>query len=173
VRLPARIVARPNCADILIFLGLGVLLGFLMALVLCGQPANAQERKSFVVPFHTVRGLILLDGQLNGKAAVLLFDTGANISIVDYRAAGFPALKLDVLRSTGKTGAEGTCITREVSKLSLGLRSWFARRTCLMDLSDASKRMGAQIDGFIGTDVLSEFRAVRIDYKAQTLTLED
>jgi hypothetical protein len=41
-----------------------------------------------------------------------------------------------------------------------------------MDLSDASKRMGAKIDGFIGTDVLSEFRAVRIDYKAQAVTLE-
>lgn len=41
-----------------------------------------------------------------------------------------------------------------------------------MNLSDASKRMGAQIDGFMGTDVLSEFRAVLIDYKTHTLELE-
>lgn len=133
--------------------------------------AHAQERKTFTVPFHTVRGMILLDGQLNGKPAVFLLDTGANISIVDYRVAGFPALKLDALRSTGRTGAEGDCATREVSKLSLGLRSWFARRTCLMDLSDASKRVGAQIDGFIGQDILAEFSAVRIDYKAHVLEL--
>ena len=143
----------------------------LVFLLFC-LPAHAQERRTFTVPFHVVNGMILLDGQLNGKPAVFLLDTGANISIVDYRAAGFPALKLDVLRSTGKTGAEGDCLTRKVSKLSLGLRSWLARRTCLMDLSDASKRMGAQIDGFIGTDVLAEFSAVRIDYKAQTVTLE-
>jgi hypothetical protein len=138
----------------------------------CGT-AHAQERKVFTVPFHTAHGMILLDGQLNGKPAVFLLDTGANISLVDYRAAGFPALKLDVLRSTGRTGAEGNCVTREVSKLSLGLRSWLSRRTCLMDLSDASKRMGTKIDGFIGADLLSTFSAVRIDYKAQTVTLED
>jgi len=135
--------------------------------------ANAQERRAFVVPFHTVRGMILLDGQLNAKPAVFLLDTGANISIVDYRAAGFPALKIDALRSTRGTGAEGDCLTREIPKLSLGLRSWLARRTCLMDLSDASKRTGAQVDGFIGQDILSTFSAVRVDYKAQTVTLEN
>ena len=117
--------------------------------------------------------MILLDGQLNGKPAALLLDTGANVSIVDYRAAGFPALKLDALRSTGKTGAEGDCLSREIPKLSLGLRSWLARRTCLMDLSDASRRMGTRVDGFIGADVLGEFSAVRIDYKAQTVELQN
>lgn len=45
-------------------------------------------------------------------------------------------------------------------------------RVWVMDLSDASKRIGAKVDGFIGTDVLSEFSAARIDYKAQTVTLE-
>jgi hypothetical protein len=40
-----------------------------------------------------------------------------------------------------------------------------------MDLSDASKRVGAQIDGFIGQDILAEFSAVRIDYKAHVLEL--
>ena len=117
--------------------------------------------------------MILLDATVNSKPAALLLDTGANNSIVDYRAAGFPALKLDALRSTGKTGAEGDCLTREIPKLSLGLRSWLARRTCLMDLSDASKRMGTQIDGFIGQDLLREFSAVGIDYKNGMLAFEE
>ena len=144
----------------------------LLVVLLLAVSLHAQERRTFVVPFHIARGMILLDGQVNGKPAVLLLDTGANNSIVDYRAAGFPALKLDALRSAGKTGAEGDCLTREIPKLSLGLRSWLVRRTCLMDLSDASKRMGTRIDGFIGQDVLQEFSAVRIDYKAHTLELE-
>jgi hypothetical protein len=114
----------------------------------------------------------LLDGQLNGKPAVFLLDTGANNSVVDYRAAGFDGLKLDALRSTGSAGAEGACIVREV-KISLEHRSWLNRRVCIMNLSDVSRRMGAPIDGFIGTDMLAEFRAVRIDYKAQTVMLED
>ena len=114
----------------------------------------------------------MLDGQLNGKPAVFLLDTGANNSVVDYRAAGFGSLKLDALRATGSAGAEGDCIVREV-KLSLEHRSWLNRSVCVMDLSDASKRMGTKIDGFIGADLLSTFSAVRIDYKAQTVTLED
>src|SRR5712692_6465693 len=89
----------------------------LLALLLC-QPIHAQERRTFTVPFHTVRGLILLDGKLNDKPAVFLLDTGANNSVMDYRAAGFDSLKLDALRSTGSAGAEGACIVREV-KLSL------------------------------------------------------
>ena len=66
---------------------------------------------------------------------------------------------------------EGACAVREV-KLSLEHRSWLNRRVCVMDLSDVSRRMGARIDGFIGQDVLTEFSAVRIDYKTHTLELE-
>jgi hypothetical protein len=144
---------------------------FLLLLVVLAV-AHAQERKTFAVPFHTVRGMILLDGQLNGKPAVFLLDTGANNSVVDYRAAGFDTLKPDKLRSTGGTGAEGDCIVREV-KLSLEHRSWLNRRVCLMDLADVSRRIGTRVDGFIGQDILGTFSAVRIDYKAHTVTLEE
>jgi hypothetical protein len=98
--------------------------------MLC-PPAHAQERK-YVVPFHTVKGLILLDGKLNDKGAVFLLDTGANNSVLDYRAAGFPNEKLEILRSTGSAGAEGACTVREV-KLSLEHRSWLGRRVCVRD----------------------------------------
>jgi hypothetical protein len=133
---------------------------------------HAQERKTYTIPFHTVRAMILLDGQINGQPAVFLLDTGANNSIVDYRAAGFISFKLVPLRSTGSTGAEGGCIMRDV-KLSLEHRSWFGRKVCIMDLSDISRRMETRIDSFVGQDILSEFSAVRIDYKAHTVTLED
>jgi hypothetical protein len=50
MRLPARIVKCPKCgerfscdSDVLLFLGLGILLGFLLALMLC-RPAHAQEK---------------------------------------------------------------------------------------------------------------------------------
>jgi len=38
-----------------------------------------------------------------------------------------------------------------------------------MDLSAASKRTGTRIDGFLGQDVLQEFSAMRIDFKAGAL----
>jgi len=140
-------------------------------LLLLAVSLHAQECTSRV-PFHIVSGLILLDGQLNGKPAVLLLDTGANNSVVDYRAAGFDGLKLDALRSTGSAGAEGACRVREV-KLSPEHRPLLGRRVCVMDLGDVSRRMGTRIDGFVGQDLLTEFATLRIDYRAKTITLVD
>ena len=127
----------------------------LPVVLLLAVSLSAQERR-FRVPFHTVNGLILLDGQWNGKPAAFLLDTGANDSVVDDRAAGLDGLKLDALRSTGSARAEGACAVREVN-LSLEHRSW-------LNLSDVSRRMGVRVDGFIGSDVLNEF-SVRINYR--------
>jgi hypothetical protein len=145
---------------------------FIVGLQISESVVGAQERKTFTVPFHTVGGLILVDGQVNGKPAVFLLDTGANNSVVDYRSAGYPNFKLDALRSTGGPGSSGDCFPGFV-KISLEHRSWIGRTVCVMNLSDVSKRMGTKIDGFIGADLLATFSAVRIDYRAQTVTLED
>lgn len=91
---------------------------------------------------------------------------------MDVHSAGFDGLKLDSLQSTGKAGAEGAYAVREV-KLSLEHRSSLNRRVCVMDFSDVSRRMSVRVDGFIGCDVLGEFAAVRIDYKAHTLQSEE
>ena len=48
-------------------------------------------------------------------------------------------------------------------------RHWMNWRVLVMDLSDASKRLGTRIDGFLGEDVLRTFSAVRIDFRAHTL----
>jgi len=133
--------------------------------------ARGQERQ-YVVRFHTVKGLILLDGKLNDKPAVFMLDTGADNSPMDYRSAGYLNFKLDALRSTGGPGSSGDCFPGFV-KISLEHRSWIGRAVCIMDFSDVSKRMGTKIDGFIGADLLSTFSSVRIDYRAKTVTLEE
>jgi len=125
-----------------------------------------------LVSRHSFNGMILLGGQVNRKPAALLLDTGANNSVVDYQAAGFGALKLEALRSTGGAGGRGS-LRRPRSEVSLEHRSRLNSRVCVMDLSDASRRMGTRIDGFVGQDVLSEFASLRIDYKASTITLEE
>ena len=51
-------------------------------------------------------------------------------------------------------------------------RHWIERPMLVMDLSDASKRLGTRIDGFVGQDILREFAAVRIDYKAGLVEFE-
>lgn len=47
-----------------------------------------QPAKTFRVQFHTVNGLIVLDGKINGRPALLLLDTGAGPDFATYEAIG-------------------------------------------------------------------------------------
>ena len=147
-----------------------VLLHVLCTFFLLTLPCSAQERRTFPVPFHTVGGLILLDGQANDKPAALPLDTGADNSLISSGAAGIPA-KLRPLSPTNAGGSSGDYVKGRVD-LRLDKRHWIDRAVLLMDLSEASKRLPTRIDGFIGQDILREFSAVRIDYKASVLVLE-
>ena len=144
----------------------------LLAALFAGVASAQQQPQTFRIPFHTVNGMILLDATVNGKPAALLLDTGANNTIISAQAAGLATVQFRSLQATkAGTGAEGDYITRDVD-LRLSNRHWIARRVLVMDLSDASKRMGTYVDGFLGQDILREFASVRIDYKAQVLELE-
>src|SRR5215469_1010502 len=104
-----------------------------------------------------------------GKPATLLLDTGGNNTILSPSAAGVGGVQLRALKATREgTGPKGGFIVREAD-LRLRNRHWFNRRVLVMDLSAASKRTGTRIDGFLGQDVLQEFSAMRIDFKAGAL----
>lgn len=136
---------------------------FLLLLPCLAQP------KSYVVSFHTVHDVILLDATVNGRRAVLMLDTGANGSIIDAHTAGFDA---DKLSSVGAAGARAACSPRLV-RIKLEGYEWFNPQACVMDLSSVTRNIGAHIDGFLGQDVLRRFSRVCIDYKAHTVTLEN
>ena len=129
------------------------------------------QSRSYVVPFGSVNGMIFLGATVNRKPAVLLLDTGAEFSIVSTLAAGVSPAKLQAVTGNGGTGANGEHVRGAVD-LSLSNRTFRQREILVMNLSDVSKRMGERIDGFTGQHVLREFSTVRIDYKAQTVTLE-
>jgi hypothetical protein len=142
-----------------------------MALLLFAGAVSAQEQhRTFSVPFHTAGSMILVDATVNGKPAVLLLDTGADFTIISSQASGLAA-KLDALKATKTTGANGEYVKARVD-LRLSERHWIERDVLVMDLSDASKRLGTRIDGFVGADLLQEFSAVRIDYRTKTIELE-
>jgi hypothetical protein len=162
VKLPARVVKCPNCglrfsadSDVLIFMGLGILLGFMLVLVLC-PPANAQEHRVFVVPFHNVNDLILLDVKVGGKQATFLLDTGSTITLFRHVAHDSIGIEPDA-------ACPGCVIfvkAKNFDALGVG-RS-----------QELSKAVG-NIDGILGENFLRGFRAMRIDYRAQTVTLEE
>lgn len=151
---------------------LRVLTGLLFCSLIFGSLALAQESsRTFRIPFHTVNNMILLDATVNGKPASLLLDTGADATILSPQASGLSTVKLRALTATKTTGANGEYVKSRVD-LRLAERHWIEREILVMDLSDASKRMGTRIDGFLGQDILREFSSVRIDFKNQVLELE-
>src|SRR5215467_4689698 len=141
----------------------------LLLVLLLAAPFQVHAQ-TFRVPFHSAGGMILLDGQVNGKPAVLLLDTGADFTLISPEASGLTA-KLGALKATKPTGANGEYVKGRAD-LRLAERHWIDRTVLVMDLSEASKRLGTKIDGFIGQDLLREFSVVRIDYKAGQLEFE-
>ncbi|HKW33300.1 MAG TPA: hypothetical protein VJN92_09870 [Candidatus Acidoferrum sp.] len=107
---------------------------------------------------------------MNDKPAVRLLDTGADNSIVSPSVAGITA-KLDPLKPEKTTGASGD-YTKAKIDLRLEKRHWIDRPILVVDLSEASKRLGALLDGFVGKDILREFSACGIDYKAAVVEFE-
>lgn len=109
--------------------------------------------------------MIPLDATVNGKPTSLLLDTGANSSIISPKPAGLTAVQLRALQAAqAGTGAEGDAVIREIDLRRAGRHS-MNRRVLIMKLDAASNRMGMQVCGFFGQDILREFSSVRIDHK--------
>jgi len=97
--------------------------------------------------------MILLDGQVNGKPVVLVFDTGAVRTQMDKRA---------MMRQ------------EDFAVLYIDLRiDLFRQRDCRILARDLRPILkGIPADGILGEDWLRSFRAVRIDYKVGVVEFE-
>jgi Aspartyl protease len=151
---------------------LRALLVFLLSHALAPTPASAQP-KIVRVPFRTVQSMILVEGKANGDTLTFLLDTGSIGTIVSTRMyhSHYPLHR--VRRSTDGPGIIGESISTRMD-LELGGHRWYAQRVSIMNLDELSEILRVKhIDGLIGQDVLREFRAVRIDYHAHVIELEE
>jgi hypothetical protein len=99
--------------------------------------------------------MIFLDAVVGGKPASLLPDCRKQH---DPQRASRGIGHGSAPKPTGDQSRDGRreesdYITRDVN-LRLSSRHWMNRRVLVMDISDASKRMGTHIDGFLGHDIL-------------------
>jgi hypothetical protein len=129
----------------------------------CHEPLVERQLS---IPFTVTYGnvnfpLLLVHASVNGRPATLILDTGAQFLTIT------PEL------------AEGLQPTGTVEHIGLGVRTQSTRVTVSVilggvtlphcaaetqDLSNLSNGLEVEIDGLIGESVLSQFKAVSIDY---------
>ena len=123
-------------------------LAAIAALLLFAGITSAQgQRSTFRIPFHETHGRIILDVKLDGRPAALLFDTGAAMSFSLVRSGRPLIMVFDHGEPQFETAAPD-------------------------ERCPAIAEPDVRVQGFVGTDVLKRFRAIRIDHKNQVLELE-
>jgi len=133
-------------------------------------PASFGDAQLVLLPFRSVHSLILVDAKVNGHSATLLFDTGANNTIINAKLCGnVPAPALD--QTSKGPGIVGHAVRLRVD-LEIADRFLFSQPVSVMSLGNLPQRLGAPFDGLLGQDILREFRSVRINYRARVIELE-
>ena len=125
------------------------------------------------IPFRTVQSLIVVEGKVNGNPATFVLDTGANRTIVSARIYG--NIRFELQRMPHHQGAAGFAgySLRRSADLGLGENVWIAQQVSVMDLDELKQMLHMDFDALLGQDFLRQFRAVRIDYRAHTIELQE
>lgn len=120
------------------------------------------------LPLKRLRiGVETVTMRLNGKSGIFVLDTGSSLTIVDQSRLGkFGIDPRAPLSSTTAVGAGGGVVISSYGLRSIGFgnNEFDIERISSADMSAVNasfaKDTGVRVDGVIGHDVLSHFRAV-------------
>jgi len=118
-------------------------------LALALAPAtSARAADAVSLPFKTARSLLLVTVTVDGRSKTLIFDTGAERTLI-----------------------QDTRNVEHVSTLIVGSKTFRNIPIAYVDLTgtDIAK---AHADGVLGQDVLRQFDTMHVNYKTHTITLE-
>jgi hypothetical protein len=149
--------------------GMRNLIALLLFSIASSAAITASAADQVVLPIQRqhVSGMLIVEAVVNGHPVHLIVDTGATVTLLSREALNAAAPGGSGFLSAGFLArARGI----EVD-LRLDSRRWPRRLVGVADLSQIREVLGANIDGLLGEDVLSEFTSMQIDYKARTLTL--
>jgi hypothetical protein len=161
----ARLTSKPSAC--------GPGLRVLVLALLCFTPsANIAHPDVITIPFRTAESMILVEARVNDNRVALLLDTGANNTIVSAKAYGNLQYHLRGIQKNDRgPGMRGDAVLLRAN-LELANRVWVSQPVYVMNVDELARRFGAPVDGLLGQDLLREFRAVRINYKAHVIELE-
>lgn len=135
------------------------------------EPANNELQVDLVR--ETVFNNILLCVEVNGRAGLMILDTGSSTTFVSPGISGIPLLSpnrtVTPLKGSGwvSSGQWGE------ANIHIGGHRWINRRVVVDDMRTISKALGQQVDGILGEDLLSQYRSVIINYNDNRLILID
>lgn len=111
---------------------------------------------------------ILVTIQINGKPAILIFDTGSNSTILSPEISGASTApsQFDVSFPESRTSSEAHW---GQVRLEISGHQWKKRRVVVQDQHNLYRVFGQKIDGILGKDLLNEFQSVTIDFKSHSI----
>ena len=124
--------------------------------------ASTQDRPANVLHYRTRNSMMLVTVAIDGKSRTLVFDTGAEQTMINFPQVSREQKMVLWQRSYA--------YVKERSSLKLGSAS-FLVHVIKADLTGNSLLKVA--DGVLGQDVLSNFASIRINNRQKTIELLD
>ncbi|MBR0196694.1 MAG: retropepsin-like domain-containing protein [Kiritimatiellae bacterium] len=104
----------------------------------------------------------LIEGELEGKKCVLIFDTGATHTTFDanFIRENFPQKKLEKVLLGGTTNVESSPELAHADKLKLGEAQFDNFDIMVLDLGGVARDSGNRVDGVLGMNVIGTGRTL-------------
>jgi hypothetical protein len=145
-----------------------------LALLILTTSALAASSNQIEIPFENSRvfGLFLVKVLANDRPALLIVDTGSNMTILsqDLMDVAPGTFKPGGLPSKG-SGFSGKGIFRKTT-LKVGSVTWHDHTVLVTNVDELSKSLGQRVDGMLGIDFFSQFGLVVVDLKNHKLVLD-
>lgn len=170
-RLDRRPVVGAIASDVLSRFGTATLDYWNSRLLLASRTRSGGGRSVPVFRIRHFGFLEFLHATIKGKSVPVLLDTGADYSVIDPHTAGETGLRV-VGRAALVRGATG-CTVRAtpvaIPRWALGTQQ--LPSTMALRINDPQAFNPIRIGGIVGSDVLSVFKRVTLNYRKHRLQL--
>jgi predicted aspartyl protease len=149
---------------------LPIALGIVLLASIALQAAKPRE-----IPLENSRvfGLFLVRVEVNGKPAILVVDTGTNVTVISEELIDGAASTAahDSTSTLEGSGFSGRGVFQRAS-IKVGPITWRDHRVVVMDTRKLSKSLGQRVDGLLGVDFFGEFGMMMVDLRNHKLILD-